>query len=438
MNAINLSCKTERQLYKERSSIGLVWTKPLDRLRVAFEKGGLTLMVYELLYSYISTDDPSIIGSLRAICEFSPGAAAAIEFTPDGYYTLYIDPAVADLLKADFERGVAFLAAALLHELGHNFFNNYTIERLYEDMKSHIALLPPLEKFREDVEPLMEGLVNEYVMASWKTGKKDGVVSYGYGVPLVPPPGVVYIIERPEYKQFEEYYKPVKGAVEELDPYFEYHEEQTKCLQNWLSSVVDIERLKSKLKAHEWADYELLGSTLLLSLIPENFRELLKRVITEVLGIKEWRFNDLPPPTQISYIEACGLTSSDLLRLRQENPVVMREVEISKKLVGKTGICELWRQKRREILCPGAGECKDPSKCKDGGRRKPPRPPKPCVPPHCVPCPEGLPYDVCRKAGQGYYDFFFNLRATVVEVEVPPIEEIYKVREEEKITWKQR
>jgi len=35
-------------------------------------------------------------------------------------------------------------------------------------------------------------------------------------------------------------------------------------------------------------------------------------------------------------------------------------------------------------------------------------------------------------------DFFFDLKATVVEVEVPPIEEVYKIREESRITWKQR
>ena len=436
--AIRLGCKTSKELYKDLSSISSFLSKPLDRLRVAFEKGGVGLLAYELLYSHIGADDPSIVGSLRAVCEFPPGAAAAIEFAPDGYYTLYIDPSLAELLKADFERGVAFLAAALVHELGHTFFNYSTIERLYEDMKQHIALLPPIEKFREDVEPLMEGLVNEYVLATWKLGKKIGVASYPYGVPLVPPPGVVYIVERPAYRQFEEYYRPVKGAVEELAPYFEYNEQQTKCLQSWLSSAVNVERLKSRIELSEWGDYEFLGSLLLLSLIPENFRELIKRVITETLGIREWRFNDLPPDAQAEYIKACGLSPSDIPTLQQENPVVIREIEVAKRLVGKAGTCELWRQKRRQVLCPGAGACKDPSKCKNGPKRKPPRPPKPCVPPNCIPCPEGSPQEACRKAWIGYMDFFFDLKATVVEVEVPPIEEVYKIREEGRITWKQR
>jgi len=433
VDTVKLNCSTSKELYRERNSVNLIGLKPLEKLRVAFEKGGVRLLAYELLYSHIGADDPSIIGSLRAICEFPPGAAAAVEFTPDGYYTLYIDPALAELLKADFERGVAFLAAALVHELGHTFFNYSTIERLYEDMKQHIALLPPIEKFREDVEPLMEGLVNEYVMATWKLGKKDGVVSYPYGIPLVPPPGVVYIVERPAYRQFEEYYGPVKGAVEELSPYFEYNEQQTKCLQNWLSSVVDVERLKSKIEQSEWGDYEFLGSLLLLSLIPENFRELIKRVITETLGIREWRFNDLPPDAQAEYIKACGLSPSDIPALQQENPVVVREVEVAKRLVGREGTCELWRQKRRQVICPGAGRCPDPSKCP---KRKPPRPPKPCVPPNCIPCPEG--HKACKDAGEGYYDFFFDLKATKVTVKIPPIEEIYKVREEGRITWKQR
>jgi len=334
------------------------------------------VLAYHLLFMIGTSEDPTIVERLKAICAFSANAAAAIEFVSYEGFRLYIDPRVGKLLKTDFERGLAFLTAIILHELGHNFFNNNTIVRLYQDAKSHMVVLPSPEKFREDVEPLMEGLVNEYVMASWKLGKKEGIVSYKYGVPFMPLPGVVYIVDRPEYRQFEEYYKPIKNAVEEFAPYFEYHEQQTKCLQNWLSSVIDIDYLRSRIAKSEWGDYEFLGSLPLLSLIPENFRKLIKRIYTEVLGIKEWRFNELPQDMQMEYAKVCNLSPSDLLTLQQENPVVIREVEEAKRLVGKSGTCELWRRKRRLIFCPDVcrgGE--EGEKCRKRIIEWPPRPP---------------------------------------------------------------